>query len=203
MGAPERLARGSPFALDAAASYRAWRERKLTERPTTVEALVVEVRDPFSLSAAERDAIVDRCRRANLAVYAAPAHLQDKSVPQQLGRQLGLERLDGNWLADEDGISSLTVSGEGDRRGYIPYTNRPIRWHTDGYYNPPERTIRAMLLHCVQPAETGGENRVMDHEIAYLLLRDQDPELVRALEAPDAMTIPARAIEGESDGAPG
>jgi len=32
----------------------------------------------------------------------------------------------------------------GDRRDFIPYTDKPIHWHTDGYYNPPERSIRAL-----------------------------------------------------------
>jgi hypothetical protein len=49
-----------------------------------------------------------------------------------------------------------------------------------------------MILHCVQSAEEGGENRLLDHEIAYILLRDQNPEHVRALSEPDVMTIPAR-----------
>ena len=40
------------------------------------------------------------------------------------------------------------------------------------------------------------ENRLLDPEIAYLLLRDADPEFVRALSAPDAMTIPANTDEG-------
>ncbi len=88
-------------------------------------------------------------------------------------------RLDRNWLADDDGISSVTVPGEGGRGDYIPYTNRPIRWHTDGYYNPPERRIRAMVLHCVAPAASGGENALLDHEIAYLLLRDAIPRTSR------------------------
>jgi hypothetical protein len=37
---------------------------------------------------------------------------------------------------------------------------------------------------------------MLDHEIAYILLRDADPEYVRALLAPDALTIPANAMEG-------
>jgi len=52
--------------------------------------------------------------------------------------------------------------------------------------------VRAVLLHCVERAETGGENDLLDHEIAYIRLRDENPEHVRALMAPDAMTIPAR-----------
>ena len=52
-----------------------------------------------------------------------------------------------------------------------------------------------MVLHCVRNAGTGGENRVMDHEIAYILLRDSNADFIRALSAPDVMTIPARLDE--------
>ncbi|MCK7502176.1 MAG: TauD/TfdA family dioxygenase [Comamonadaceae bacterium] len=89
------------------------------------------------------------------------------------------------------------MADQGTRTAYIPYTTRPIKWHTDGYYNPPERQVRGMVLHCVRPAASGGENALMDHEIAYILLRDEDPGHIRALMAPDAMTIPAREEEGE------
>ena len=105
-------------------------------------------------------------------------------------------RLDSNLLADEDAITSLQVVPEKSGRGYIPYSNRRLLWHTDGYYNPPERQVRAFVLHCVQPAASGGENGLLDPEIAYLLLRDTDPGHVHALMAPDAMTIPANTEEG-------
>jgi alpha-ketoglutarate-dependent taurine dioxygenase len=127
-----------------------------------------------------------------MAVYASPlADLADKDIARRLGARLGLERLQANPLADEDGISSLEVAAEKSGRGYIPYSNRRLLWHTDGYYNPPETRIRAFLLHCVRPAAEGGENRLLDPEIAYILLRDADPRYVAALSAPDAMTIPA------------
>ncbi|MEO8332590.1 MAG: TauD/TfdA family dioxygenase, partial [Gallionella sp.] len=122
--------------------------------------------------------------------------LIDESAVQRLGSQFGLNSLDANWLADEDGITRVTVSTEaGQRQAYIPYTDRAIKWHTDGYYNPPERQIQAMILHCVQSAGQGGENRLMDHEIAYLMLRDANADFIRALSAPDAMTIPERTDE--------
>ena len=140
--------------------------------------------------------MLERCRSYNFVVYASTArHDADKGIARLLGRQFGLTRLDCNWLADEDGISTLAVSGTGDRREYVPYTDRAIKWHTDGYYNRPERRIRAMVLHCVSDAVSGGENALLDHEIAYILLRDANPEFVRALMAPDAMTIPARVDE--------
>jgi alpha-ketoglutarate-dependent taurine dioxygenase len=78
---------------------------------------------------------------------------------------------------------------------FIPYTDKPIRWHTDGYYNLPERTVRGMILHCVQSAASGGENQLLDHEIAYILLRDENPDHIRALSREDAMIIPARLDE--------
>jgi alpha-ketoglutarate-dependent taurine dioxygenase len=122
---------------------------------------------------------------------------EDKDGPRLLSAQFGLTHLDANWLADEDGISSLTPQDEGAaKRGeVIPYTHHRIRWHTDGYYNPPERRIFAMTLHCVREADDGGANDLFDHELAYIALRDANPEHIRALMAADAMTIPARVDE--------
>ena len=186
-----------PFAPDRPQDYLRWRERKLARYPRRAEDLIVEVRDPRKLSDNEAGEIQRVCGAANMAVYAsALAGVADKDIPRRLGARLGLARLHANPLADEDGISSLEVAPGKSARGYIPYSNRRLLWHTDGYYNAPEQRIRAFVLHCVRPAAAGGENRVLDHEIAYILLRDADPEYVKALAAPDAMTIPANAEEG-------
>ena len=181
-----------PFALERPQDYLRWRERKLARYPKRAEDLVVEVRDPRALSDSEAAQIRRVCAVANIAVYASPLDgVADKDIPRRLGERLGLARLQANPLADEDGISSLEVTPEKSGRGYIPYSNQRLLWHTDGYYNAPEQRIRAFILHCVRPAAAGGENRLLDPEIAYLLLRDADPEYVRALSAPDAMTVPA------------
>jgi hypothetical protein len=183
----------NPYLPENEPAYHQWRERKLRGYPARVEELVVEVGDPRALTGAEHEAILQRCRKANMAIYAGRVREADKDIPRLLGRQFGLQKLDANWLADDDGISQLTASGAGDRQDYIPYTDRPIKWHTDGYYNSPERRIWAMLLHCVSSAASGGQSALLDHEIAYLLLRDANPDFVRALMEPDAMTIPARS----------
>jgi hypothetical protein len=173
-------------------AYARWRERKLAAYPRRAEDLVVEVRDPRNLTDPEAEELRRVCARANMAVYSSPpGGLADKDLVRRLGARLGLERLQANPFADEDGISSLETAPEKSARGYIPYSNRRLLWHTDGYYNPPAQRIRAFILHCVRPAQSGGENRLLDHEIAYLLLRDADPEYIRALSAPDAMTVPA------------
>ena len=188
----------SPFDLANESGYRAWRDAKLAAYPRSADALVVPLADPRCLSADEFGALESRCARANMAIYSAP-HLPaaDKSIPHQLARQLGLVRLEGNYLADEDGLSSITPAGDaGNARGdFIPYTHKPINWHTDGYYNALDRRILGMTLHCAQDAEAGGENALLDHEIAYLQLRDVNPDFVVALMRPDAMTIPARMDE--------
>lgn len=185
-----------PFHPGDDAAYLDWRRRKLAGYPERLEELLVEVRNPCALTPAEREAIRARCAKANMALYASNCGADpDKDIPRLLGKQFGLIRLDHNWLADDDGITPLAVADAGDRGDFIPYTNRPIKWHTDGYYNPPERSIRGMVLHCVSPAASGGENALLDHEIAYLLLRDENPEFIRALMEPDAMTVPARTGE--------
>jgi hypothetical protein len=174
-----------------------WLERKLAAYPRRAEDLIVEVRDPCELTDREVEKLRQVCAAANMAVYSSRlGGLADKDIVRRVGARLGLERLQANPFADEDGISSLEAAPEKAARGYIPYSNRRLLWPTDGYYNPPAQRIRAFILHCVRPAAAGGENRVLDHEIAYLLLRDADPEHVRALSAPDAMTIPANTDEG-------
>ena len=182
----------SAILQDQSETYSRWRERKLDRYPRRAEDLVVEVRDPRNLADAEAAEIRRVCAAANMAVYASPlAGVADKDIVLRLGARLGLARLHANLLADEDGISSLEAAPEKSGRGYIPYSNRRLLWHTDGYYNAPEERIRAFILHCVRPAAAGGENRLLDPEIAYILLRDADPRYVDALSAPDAMTVPA------------
>ena len=187
----------NPFDLNDTASYVQWRAHKLAGAPKSTDELIVEVRDPRTLTPNEHAALAERIRRCNMAIYASPMHEADTDIPRLLGAQFGLVHLDANWLAGEDGISEIRVFDNGTRQHYIPYTDRPINWHTDGYYNPPEREIRAMVLHCVRNASHGGENQLMDHEMAYLLLRDEDPQHIRALMQPDAMTIPERVDEND------
>jgi hypothetical protein len=188
----------SPFDLDQPALYARWRADKLALHPRRVEDLIVEVADPRHLGAAERTALLQCCARANMVVYRSPVITDDKALPRLLGEQLGLRRLDANWLADEDGISAIAVSQNeagGPRADFIPYTDKPIKWHTDGYYHPQARRIEGMILHCVRHAGSGGVSGLADHEMIYMALRDANPAWVRALMAPDAMTIPERADE--------
>jgi len=188
---------GDPFDLGDEASYRAWREAKLGRYPARAEDLVVEIRDATNLAAAERAAIAERCGRANAALYAfTPTPRDEPRLRRDLiafGAAFGLTAIEDHRSAEADGVVRIEVVRDGGRLGYIPYTDRPISWHTDGYYNyhGPDRCVRAMLLHCARDADQGGENRLLDPEIAYLRLRDSDPGHIEALMHPQAMSIPA------------
>jgi len=190
----------SPFNPANESAYLHWRTNKLAKHPVELEELLVNIDNPFEVSDQEKQQLLEKIRQCNMAIYQIKPkkeHAEDKSFLDELGKQFGLSHLDNNLYADEDAISSLKVTAEKAGRGYIPYTNRPIAWHTDGYYNTGQTQVRAMLLHCVQPAADGGRNQLLDHEMAYLLLRDKNPAYIEALSRPDAMSIPANIQDGK------
>lgn len=178
--------------------YEDWKKHKLNAYPKTLEQLLVSINDPFALTSIEIEQLRCWLNKANMVIYAMDAEkAEDKAVPEAIGHQLGIHSLDRNECADHDGFTSLQVVDEGLHSMYIPYSNKGINWHTDGYYNRLAEQIFSMLLHCVRAAKEGGENRLLDHEIAYILLRDKNPQYIRALMQPDAMTIPKNVLEGK------
>jgi len=188
----------SPFDLDDNRVYVAWREEKLGQYPRSAEALIVEVSDPRVLTPAEHAEIHRRVRQTNMAIYAGRTGADtSKDIVWELGQQFGLRDIDHNLCADGDAITSLKVASDALHEGYIPYSDKPIAWHTDGYYNAPGQQIRGLILHCVEPAERGGANRLCDPELVYIALRDENPEHILALMQPDTMTIPPNVVDGQ------
>jgi hypothetical protein len=197
--------RVSPYAAaphfdpDDESAYAAWRKARLAGYPARIADLLVEVDDIARPTADERRRLMILVAACNMAVYVErrpQAGRDDKQALRALGLSLGLARLDGNHLADDDGITPLAVHRDGTRSRYIPYTDRPIAWHTDGYYNEATQRVRGLLLHCARPAAQGGENRLMDPEALYIGLRDENPDWIRALMRSDAMTIPGNDEDG-------
>jgi alpha-ketoglutarate-dependent taurine dioxygenase len=181
----------SPFLLENEAAYQAWRSAKLEGYPQSAADLIVDIADPANLSEAEYAALMARLRKTNMVIYRTQLGNDPGKAPLvAMAGRFGLTHLDSNLLADDDGLTSITVNPEGEHPRYIPYTDRPINWHCDGYYNTDEHQIRGMLLHCVQNAAEGGENQLLDHDMVYLQLRDENPDYIRALMADDVMTIP-------------
>ncbi|WP_455209207.1 TauD/TfdA family dioxygenase [Kaarinaea lacus] len=186
----------SPFNLANDQAYRAWRDAKLDRYPTDIADILVEVGDINHLSTAEHNQLVGICQKTNAVVYKSGRALRTKNNLREVCSNFGLQRLDKNLYADDDGISALRISSEKRQFEYIPYSDKPIKWHTDGYYNQPDHKIRAMVLHCAQPAQTGGDNYLLDHEIVYILMRDENPAYIAALMQADVMTIPENVEQG-------
>lgn len=188
----------SPFNLENNDAYKVWRDNKLNNYPESLGELIVEINDPRTLTNTEHKALLKVCRKTNMVIYASKTgNNPSPKIPLHMGYKFRVNDLDNNWLSDDTGLTSLTVAKEGIRQQFIPYTNQEIHWHTDGYYNTKKKQINALLLHVVQRAAQGGENSLMDHEMAYIELREKNPEYIRALMGTNVMTIPARIDEGK------
>lgn len=188
----------SPFHYENDAAYEQWKKNKLLDYPKLSTQLIVPLTEPKALSAEELKQLKTLLAKANMVIYdIAGVAQEDKSIPEQLGLQLGIKSLDRNECADQDGFTSIQVADEGLQTMYIPYSEKSINWHTDGYYNRLSEQIYSMILHCVRPASEGGENQLWDNEIVYMLLRDENPDYIKALMAPDAMTIPKNVLDGK------
>jgi hypothetical protein len=187
----------SPFDPANDDGYATWRQWKLDQYPSIKHDLCVPIKNPRAVTLMERSALLHRLRVANMVIYQCDAASgfcrQDL---RSLAMQLGLNRLDGHLRADADRIATIQASDEAARQRYIPYTTKAINWHTDGYYNAPERTIRAFMLHCVRPAAQGGENTLLDPELVYIHLRDHCPNLLWRLFDPTVMSIPPNHENG-------
>ncbi len=186
----------SPFSLANDDAYAAWRARKLELRRSLEATRALDLGADGKLAAADLAAAARQVDAFGFVLFEGDGRL-DKAAFLALNRQLGLERLDANPGADTDRVTSLTrVDDEDPRAQYVPYTNRALNWHTDGYYNDSARAIRAFALYCVQPAARGGGNFLFDHEYLYLQIRDRAPDLLRALMRPDLMRVPANVQNG-------
>jgi len=187
----------NPLQITNGSSYLAWRKAKLKSLPADLSALFVGIANPEHLADKERLRITDQIAKTNMVLFRLinPDGFSTSGL-KTLGSQLGLNRLDSNYYANEDAISELRVIDKGRRGEYIPYTNRALGWHTDGYYNSPEQAIRAFMLYCDANAASGGENQLLDPELAYIYLRDKNPAYIESLMEADVLTIPETIENG-------
>lgn len=186
----------SPFDLNNDAAYQRWRDWKLQNVPKRLEDLLVPVADPSQLSATEHQQLLEVCRHSNMVIYRVEQDIElSRTTLARLGEQFGLKTLDVNPYADDEGVSAIQALESGKGAEYIPYTNRRLGWHTDGYYNDMDRLIRGMVLYCQRAADLGGDSLLLDHDLVYIQLRDQDPDLVAALMESDAMSIPGNDFD--------
>lgn len=186
---------GGPFDTSDSEAYRLWRSDKLAGYPRQPGDLLVPIENLAAPTAEEVSKIRESCRRANMAIFEVTGgniagNIISDSI-RSFAANFGLTRLDPHMLSDDNGVTALCVADKGTRTSYIPYSTRRLGWHTDGYYNDEHHYVRALMLYCASPAASGGESALLDHEVAYIHLRDENPAFITALMHPNCMTLPA------------
>ena len=182
--------------------FAKWAENKLqsyAEFHNSGDGNSVSVELEKPLSDSQKQSIASNIKSSNLCFLEVKSgdNFQSDHI-LEFARSLGLSEPDANICSDEDRLSRITVTDHKQISGggYIPYTDKPLGWHTDGYYNPYNQRIRSFLLACETAADLGGENSFIDPEIIYILMYRENPLFVQALMDPSAMTIPENKVDG-------
>jgi hypothetical protein len=180
------------FDLGSNEDYLKWRDEKLAAYPKNVGELVVELGDMTAMTPAEKAKILETVERANMCVYTAGSAEPGMSSLLALGKQLGVSHTDKS--ARHAQSDELTDSGILNRA--IPFSTRHCNWHTDATYYGSDNTIQALFLLCKRPAVEGGSNKVLDHEVLYIQLRDKDPGALEVLMNKDCFNYRNPATGG-------
>tara|TARA_Y200000002_G_C22671543_1_gene660248 strand:+ start:1297 stop:2157 length:861 start_codon:yes stop_codon:yes gene_type:complete len=181
----------SPFILENYTEYKEWRDLKLLNYPVQKNKLIFKF-DKNIVDEKVLNLFKSTINDYNFVIYEFGSEVLDAEL-LNFCSALGLTNSVSNLFSDEDNISNITNQEEEKQTSkgeYIPYTNKQLNWHTDGYYYPINSAIKSFLLHCVYPAKEGGENLLMDHEIIYIHIRDHNPDFIDVLMQNNIMEIP-------------
>ena len=130
-------------------------------------------------------------RQRGYALFKIDDRIDQRQSLSGLLAQLGLRANDEGVIRADDGLSLLRDHGDGPRARFVPYSNRLLNWHTDGYYNAADQTLRCFVLHCLQPAASGGELMLLDPELLLIELYREAAESVSLLSHPECICLPA------------
>jgi len=187
----------SPFLPENESAYQQWKKAKLERCHQANPHRVVNIADPAKLSPKTMAELAVQLESSNFVIFEIESAGSGFSTDDFLafGHQLGLHRIDTNPGAEANGVTMLSAVDPEDKQSrYIPYTNRALNWHTDGYYNPEGSRVDAFSLYCVNQAGQGGDNFMLDHEMVYMQIRDANPDLLAALMKSDVMVVPANIL---------
>jgi hypothetical protein len=149
-----------------------WSAKKDLNIPSNINDLKVSISDINHVSKTEISQIKQKLTKFNCCIYASGTDLDDNSKIMRFAQSLGMRTFDSHNI-DDSAISTISADKNENNMRYIPYTNKGLNWHTDGYYD--SKPIFSWLLHCIEPALSGGENFLLDHELAireYILKYD-------------------------------
>ena len=167
------------------AEFLRWAEEKEKNIPQNSDGILVNIHDINNVKISEIDKIKETIYKYNSCIYSSKIALKSNTNLLKFVELVGMKTYDCNNIESNE-ISTITPL-QNSKINYIPYTDKPLNWHTDGYYD--KKSIFSWLLHCVNPATQGGENYLLDHELVLreYLLRNDD---INNLMAEDALTIP-------------
>ena len=180
------------------AGYNSWANDKLDSYTNNINNLMVEIKNPLKLSKSEKKECVRVIKNQNMVFFniEKPQKNIDFSL-KELAHQFGMGNYELDSKSDMSGLTKIQVDTKKYHGGYIPYTNKPLNWHTDGYYNTTKNPILSWLLYCESPSDSGGVNRFMDHEIAYILYNKHYKNMHELMKE-DAYIIPENKINSRS-----
>ncbi len=179
--------------------YKRWEELKLNNFISHPGNLIVEINQAESLKKSEKLKIMELLDQQNLVFYEFK-NMKGTTVDAvlSLSKQIGLEDFDYNLRTDKTGLTSIVAQDNPlNEDEYVPFTTKPLNWHTDGYYNLLDESIHSWLLHCDKPAKQGGENEFLDHEIAYILFNRVNTNISSLMDN-NAYVIPKNIKTGRS-----
>ena len=167
------------------AEFLRWAEEKEKNIPQNTDGIIVNIHDINNVKISEIAKIKETINKYNSCIYSSKVALKTNTNLLKFVESVGMRTYDCNNIESNE-ISTITPL-QNNKINYIPYTDKSLNWHTDGYYD--KKSIFSWLLHCVNPATQGGENYFLDHELALreYILRNDD---VNNLMAEDALTIP-------------
>ena len=167
------------------AEFLRWAEEKEKNIPQNTDGILVNIHDINNVKISEISKIKEIISKYNCCIYSSKTVLKSNTNLLKFVELVGMKTYDCNNIESNE-ISTITPL-QNNKVNYIPYTDKSLNWHTDGYYD--RKSIFSWLLHCVNPAAQGGENYLLDHELAlreYVLKNDD----INNLMAEDAITIP-------------
>ena len=176
------------------AEFLRWAEEKEKNIPQNSDGILVNIHDINNVKTSEIAKIKETIYKYNSCIYSSKIALKSNTNLLKFVELVGMRTYDCNNI-DSNEISTITPL-QNSKINYIPYTDKPLNWHTDGYYD--KKSIFSWLLHCVNPATRGGENYLLDHELVLreYLLRNDD---INNLMAEDALTIPESKYTSRSE----
>ena len=174
--------------------FKQWASEKEDNIPLNIGDLKAEIQDINHITSEEISNIKGKIKKFNFCVYKSTVGLHNQADLVNFARSIGMKTYDTNNIHNSP-VSLIMSLESGNAVNYIPYTNKQLNWHTDGYYD--EKPIFSWLLHCEEPAYSGGENYLLDHELAireYIFKYDNLDSLSRS----DALVIPGN-VEAKRD----